>query len=227
MTSRAPIGGVLHGVSLSPFVRKVRSVLGLKGIDYELVMVMPGAMDPAFRALSPLAKIPVWQEEGFTLPDSSAICAYLDRCVPSPAIYPESPRAFGTALFWEEYVDTRGVETTFPIFFQRIVQAAVFGKPSDEEQVRRQIEDVLPAVFDQIETLFIERDGADPRSPGIAELSVWSLFVSLAHADVEPDAAQWPGLAGFVAEMGAHPILRPLVEEERASLAAHRAQAPH
>ena len=40
--------GTLHGVSLSPFVRKVRAVLALKSIDYELVAVMPGAMDPEF-----------------------------------------------------------------------------------------------------------------------------------------------------------------------------------
>jgi hypothetical protein len=38
-----PSKGRLHGVSLSPFVRKVRAVLAIKGIDYELVNVMPGA----------------------------------------------------------------------------------------------------------------------------------------------------------------------------------------
>ncbi len=38
-----PSEGRLHGVSLSPFVRKVRAVLAIKVIDYELVNVMPGA----------------------------------------------------------------------------------------------------------------------------------------------------------------------------------------
>ncbi len=44
MTSDAakPIEGRLDGVSLSPFVRKVRAVLAIKGIEYELVPVMPG-----------------------------------------------------------------------------------------------------------------------------------------------------------------------------------------
>ena len=77
--------GTLYGVSLSPFVRKVRAVLAIKSIDYELVNVMPGAMDSEFLAKSPLSKIPVWEEDGWTLPDSSAICAYLERVV-SPTI---------------------------------------------------------------------------------------------------------------------------------------------
>ena len=51
--AKKPTGGRLYGVSLSPFVRKVRAVLAIKEIDYELVAVMPGAMSPEF-----LAKVP-------------------------------------------------------------------------------------------------------------------------------------------------------------------------
>ncbi len=86
--------GTLHGVIFAPFVRKVRAVLAAKGIRYQQVSVMPGAMDPAFLAKSPLSKVPVWEEPGFVLPDSSAICAYLERLVPTPSLYPAEPRAF-------------------------------------------------------------------------------------------------------------------------------------
>ncbi|HIF94827.1 MAG: glutathione S-transferase family protein [Myxococcales bacterium] len=98
---------ILHGVSLSPFVRKVRAVLHLKSIDYDLVNVMPGGMDSEFLEKSPLSKIPVWQEGGWTPPDSSAICAYLERVKHAPALYPSDPREFAQALFWEKYADTR------------------------------------------------------------------------------------------------------------------------
>ena len=108
MTSDAakPIGGRLHGVSLSPSVRKVRAVLAIKGIEYELVPVMPGAMAPEFLLLSPLSKVPVWEEEGFSVPDSSVIAAYLERVVPTPSVLPEDPRRMARDLFWEEYADT-------------------------------------------------------------------------------------------------------------------------
>lgn len=213
-------GGKLYGVSLSPFVRKVRAVLALKSIDYELVNVMPGAIDAAFRAKSPLSKIPVWEEGDFTLPDSSVICAYLDRRVPTPPVYPTDARLFAKSLFWEEYADTRMVESGTPVFFQRIVRAKVFKQSPDEESVRRHLEEVLPPVLDQLEALFIKRDRADPTDLTVGNLAIWSPFVNLEHADFVVDRALWPGLAEFLEAFGAHPLLAQIVEEERAALAA-------
>lgn len=214
--------GTLHGVSLSPFVRKVRAALALKGIEYELANVMPGAMEPDFLAKSPLSKVPVWEEpDGWTLPDSSAICAYLDRIHPEPGLYPDEPRAFGTALFWEEYADTRLVEVGTPIFFQRIVRARVFGQPPEEEIVQRHLEDLLPPVFDQIEALFIGRDAADGGEITIGTLSMWAPFVNLLHANAPVDSKSWPGLVAFLDRMNAHPALALIIEEERAALASH------
>jgi glutathione S-transferase len=221
--------GTLHGVSLSPFVRKVRAVLAIKSIDYDLVNVMPGAMDSEFLAKSPLSKIPVWEEGDWALPDSSAICAYLERVEPTPALYPSDPREFATALFWEEYADTRIVDSCTPIFFQRVVQEKFFKQPGDEEIVRRHLDEVLPPVFDQIEELFIEGvlekitktvDALSNQPITIATLSVWSPLVNLDHAGFEFDAKAWPKLAKFFEIMGGHPILAALVEEERAAMPA-------
>lgn len=212
--------GILYGASLSPFVRKVRAALAIKAIDYELVNVMPGAMDASFRAKSPLSKIPVWEEDGWTLPDSTVICAYLERRVPTPALYPSDARAFATSVFWEEYADTRLVESGAPVFFQKIVRQRVFKEPADENIVRRQLEEVLPTVFDQIEALFIGRDRANAEELTIGNLSIWSPFVNLDHTGFEIDASTWPGLAAFVSTLGNHPVLKKLVEEERAALAA-------
>jgi glutathione S-transferase len=225
--------GTLYGVSLSPFVRKVRAVLTIKSVDYDLVNIMPGAMDAEFLAKSPLSKIPVWEEDGWTLPDSSAICAYLERVEPTPPLYPSDPREFATALFWEEYADTRIVDSCTPIFFQRVVQGRFFKQPPDEEIVRRHIDEVLPPVFDQIEELFIEAvlgnaiekaiDTDETHSNPeitIATLSVWSPLVNLDHAGYELDAKGWPRLTAFMEAMGGHPVLRALIEEERAAMPA-------
>ena len=225
--------GTLYGVSLSPFVRKVRAVLTIKSIDYDLVNVMPGAMDAEFLAKSPLSKIPVWEEDGWTLPDSSAICAYLERIEPSPPLYPSDPREFATALFWEEYADTRIVDSCTPIFFQRVVQERFFKQRSDEDVVRRYIDEVLPPVFDQIEELFIEGvlgkaiagaietgESLSNQEITIAPLSVWSPLVNLDHAGFELDAKAWPRLAAFMEAMGGHPVLQALIEEEQAAMPA-------
>ena len=221
MTSDAakPIEGRLHGVSLSPFVRKVRAVLAIKGIEYELVPVMPGAMAPEFLSLSPLSKVPVWEEEGFSVPDSSVIAAYLERVVPTPSVLPEDPRRMARDLFWEEYADTRLVETGAPIFFQRIVRAKVFGEMADEELVRRHAEDLLPPVLDQLEVLFVPE--VDYKRLTVGALSIWAPLVNLEHADLALDRERWPGLAAFVDRLSADPNLAPLIEEERAMLGGH------
>ncbi len=212
------VGGRLYGVSLSPFVRKVRAVLSVKGIDYELENVMPGAMSPAFLTKSPLSRIPVWEEGEWSVPDSSVICAYLDRRVPEPPLYPADPKAFARALFWEEYADTRLVETAGPIFFQRIVREHVFKEPADEEIVRRHVEELLPPVFDQLESLFIGRDQASANANSIANISVWAPCLNLEHAGVPIDPDRWPGLAAFYQAVSSQPALAVIVEEERGYL---------
>lgn len=233
--------GTLHGVIFAPYVRKVRAVLALKAIAHHQVSVMPGAMDPEFLAKSPLSQVPVWEESGFQLPDSSAICAYLERIVPEPAIYPSEPRAFASALFWEEYADTRLVDAVEPVFFQRVVRPRVLRQPCDEAIVRRQLEEVVPPVFDQLEALYCSpgplragyappaiRDGSRSGSsglspvvtPDIAAIALWSPLVNLEHVGFGVDAARWPGVAASYAATSAQPVLRSIIAEERAALGA-------
>lgn len=211
-----PSRGRLHGVSLSPFVRKVRAILAIKGIDYELVNVMPGAMPPEFLAMSPLSKVPVWEEDGWSVPDSSVIAAYLERVVPTPSVLPEDPRRMARDLFWEEYADTRLVQAATPIFFQRVVRSKVFGEAPDEEIVRRHAEEILPPVLDQLEALFLT--DADSGRMTIGGLSVWSPIVNLGHSNHDLDADRWPELTAFAARVSAEPVLAALLEEERAML---------
>ena len=117
---------VIHGVSPSPFVRKVRVFMIEKGLEYELEPVMPGNVPDSFRKISPLAKVPVYEDGEFSLPDSSAICAYLERAHPEPPLYPDDARQLGHALWLEEYADTKLVEVLGPVFSQRFIQRVLF-----------------------------------------------------------------------------------------------------
>lgn len=232
--SAADPRGTLYGVIFAPYVRKVRAVLALKGIAHRHVSVMPGAMDPGFLAKSPLSKVPVWEEPDFVLPDSSAICAYLERIAPAPPVYPSEPRAFAAALFWEEYGDTRIVDAIEPIFHQRIVRPNVLRQACDEAIVRRLADEVVPSVLEQIEGIYLapgplhagygERFSSTQRSdspPDVGALSIWSSLLNLEHARIPLDAALFPKTAAFVAALNSHPVLAPLVQAERALLAPH------
>ena len=80
----------VHGVPLSPFVRKVRIAMLEKGLAYDLVPVIPlppANNDPAFRKMSPLGKIPAYEDGDFSISDSSVILNYLDSN--EPKLLPE------------------------------------------------------------------------------------------------------------------------------------------
>ena len=90
---------VLYGMPLSPFVRKADIVLREKGLEFESESVNIMPMPDWFKAISPAKRIPVLRnkeisEEGTlgTIPDSSAICAYLERLQPEPSVYPSDRR---------------------------------------------------------------------------------------------------------------------------------------
>ena len=68
---------------LCPFSRKVRLVMGEKGIGYELVRESPWERRDEFVDINPAGKTPVLidSEKGLTLIDSQAICEYFEETV--------------------------------------------------------------------------------------------------------------------------------------------------
>jgi glutathione S-transferase len=206
---------ILHGVNASPFVRKVRVALAEKGIPYELRPVMPGAVPPEYLKISPLGKIPCLQDGEYALPDSSCIIAYLERTTPRPALYPEDPKAYGRALFLEEYADTRLVDTLAPVFFQRIVRPLIFKQEPDEAIARKKIDEEAPKVFDWLEAQLDDREWLAGARFSIADIAAGSPFVNYAHAGESVDAKRWPQLAAYVQRVHARPSFKALIEEER------------
>ena len=208
---------VLHGVSLSPFVRKVRVAMAEKSIEYELVPVVPFGQSDEFRAKSPLGKIPCYEEGDFTLPDSSAIIAYLERIHPEPALYPSDPKEFGRALFYEEYSDSKLTETLAVAFSERFVQKVFFKKDPDEARIAEKLEEAV-SLFDHLESEVGDRSFIAGRSLSVADIALGSIFVTFGHAGERVDSARWPKLAAYIDRLHARPSFRAIIEEEKASI---------
>jgi len=211
---------IVHGVSLSPFVRKVRAALVEKGVEYELASVMPGSPDESFRSISPLGKVPVYQEGAFSVPDSSVICAYLERRHPSPPLLPADDEGYARVLWLEEYADTKLVEVFGPLYSQRVIQTIVFKQPCDEAVVAGALRDLVPPAFDYLESELSEDGWIVGDAFGLADLTIGAMFVGFRHAGEFVDAERWPRLAAYVARVEARPSLASLIVEEEASLAA-------
>ncbi len=190
---------IVHGGSPSPFARKVMVACEEKGLSYENKPLVPFPKTPEFLAMNPLGKIPVLElPDGTYLPDSSVICAYLERAYPEKPLLPTDPVACARALFIEEYCDTKLAETIGPIFFQRFVQRVLFQGECDEAAVATAIEEGLEPVLDQIEGLLPDEAGplvSDDLT--LADIAFGAQLSSLVLAEVEVDAARWPKIAAY------------------------------
>ena len=156
---------VLYGIPLSPFVRKVDVFLREKGSPFESdnVSIMP--VPEWFKEISPAKRIPVLRDTEIgsdgvlgTIPDSSAICAYLERKFPVPALYPEEAYPYARAVWLEEYCDTElsmliGLGIFRPIQFKRFV-----GEEPDLQTARETYNEKLPAKLDYLESEIGERE---------------------------------------------------------------------
>jgi glutathione S-transferase len=194
----------VHGVPQSPFVRKVRIALLEKGIHYEMAPLEPG--------VHPQGKMPVLSDGDVVVPDSSAICAYLERKHPSPSLYPDAPADLARALYLEEYADAHMSEGMGEIVLERFVKPHILGQPTDEQRLAQLLESArqrwfgewrsaggapIPSVADYLEAqLPNDRDSVLPRF-GIADIALGAHFGWLEGADLTIDARRWPRTARY------------------------------
>jgi glutathione S-transferase len=104
---------ILYHFPMSPFSRRTRLALAVKGVTCEL---RDARAEPSFREeakrLSPLHTIPVLvEEDGVVIGDSTAISHYLDRAFPdTPPLWPagaeDAPRIFRTASLVDGALNT-------------------------------------------------------------------------------------------------------------------------
>jgi glutathione S-transferase len=73
----------LYHLWLSPFCRKVRLVLGEKGMEFDMKVEKTWERRPEFLAMNPAAQVPVLVDDDCTVVvDSNAICEYLEEVYP-------------------------------------------------------------------------------------------------------------------------------------------------
>jgi len=198
----------LYGANPSPFFRKARVVLEEKGISYEAENLVPVPKTPELLALHPLGKIPVLRDGETIVPDSSVICAYLEKKYPLPALFPEDPAQLAKALFLEEYADTQMAETLGAVFFERFVKPHVLRQLADESRVTELLERAVPPVLDYLEShISGDRDTVLPRF-SIADAALGAQLGNLTFAGIEIDAKRWPRTARYYQALLARPSFK-------------------
>ncbi|WP_422462332.1 MULTISPECIES: glutathione S-transferase family protein [unclassified Endozoicomonas] len=204
----------LYGVPLSPMVRKVLLALEIKQLDYELVPVTPFMKPAGFEKISPLKKIPAWEDDKVTIADSSVICEYLEDRYPEQALYPKTPEEKARARWFEEYADTAMLQVLGTVFFERVAKKLI-NQPADEGKVQEVLQTKLPEICAYLESQVPETDFLFGGKVQLADIALASHFINLVHAGVQIDSAEYPGLAAYIDRIFQHPAVAHRIAEDK------------
>lgn len=207
----------VHGVPLSPFVRKVLVGLIEKGQSYDVnpVVPFPPANDaPEFRAMSPLGKVPAYEDGDFAISDSSVILDYLERKQPNPPLYPSSPEENARTKWFEELADSKLAEGIGPVFFQRIVGPKMMNQPTDQAVVDNALNVLIPPLFDYLEGQLGDADYLVAGRFGVADIAVGSMLRQFQIAGEAVDGGRWPKLAAYCERVLSRPSFKACADEE-------------
>jgi glutathione S-transferase len=121
----------LYWGSGSPFAWRVMLALEIKKIPYTshlLEFSKKQHQTPEFLALNPRGKVPLLKDGDFTLGESLAIIAYLDRKAPEPPLFGRN--AAETGLIWRSisetvsYLEPLAIRIVGPLFFNKAAEKA-------------------------------------------------------------------------------------------------------
>jgi len=214
------------GSYLSPYVRKVLVVLGLKGIPYEIDPIVPFFGNEEFGRLSPLRRVPVLIDDATCLSDSTVICEYLEERHPQPPLFPVGSVRRAHARWLEEFADTRmGEVFIWRLFNEVAINPFVWGRPTDEVVLRRATDVEIPEILDYLESQ-LPGEGCLFGGICVADIAVASFFRNASFARYSVDAARWPCTAAYVSRVLDHEhftALRPFEDLcLRTPIARHR-----
>lgn len=205
----------LHGVTASPFVRKVLLCLELKGLTYQQVDVFPVNIPEKFKALSPLMKIPALEDGDLKLADSSVICEYLDEKYPGYQLLPTSAEHRAKARWIEEYADSSLIGSATALFFERLLKPMLGGE-TDEARVNNIIQQKLPEQYTYIETLMPEQGFLFGEEIMLADIALASHFLNAGFAGYEVDSSLAPKFHAYIDRFKALPLVAARVDADLA-----------
>lgn len=109
----------LIGTLSSPFVRKVRVVLALKTLPYQMLIDAPSQPGSRIAESNPLCKIPVLVgNDGESIYDSAVIAEYLEAIAPNPSLLPVVGLDRIAVKRWEALADGL-LDAAVAILFER------------------------------------------------------------------------------------------------------------
>jgi glutathione S-transferase len=207
----------IYGVPISVHTRKVIVAALAKGLAHEVVPVVPvipGNPPPNWREISPTGLIPALADGDFTLADSSAICAYLERTHPDQPLYPKAPRAHAKALELEQYAGRLFGEVVRPLFHEVFVHPKVRQIPTDQGRIDAVLKDAIPETFGFLDRVAGSRFLAGD-ALSMADIAVASNLVTYQYIGFDLYRDRYPRLAALFDRVVAQAPVREALKREQ------------
>jgi glutathione S-transferase len=203
----------LHQFPLCPFSRKVRLLLGEKGVAYGLVRENPWEQKDEFLQLNPASRTPVMTDDrGMTLVDSVAICEYIDETVDKnmmisgTASYRAEIRRL-VAWFDQQFYG----DVTAPLLHERMTKRIVNRQPPDAKMLRESMR-LANSHLDYVDYLIDHRAWLAGSTMSMADLAA-AAQISVADYLGGIDWSGHEQTKAWYAMFKSRPSFRPLLSE--------------
>jgi glutathione S-transferase len=204
----------IYGVPISVHTRKAIVTCLAKQVPFENDPVIPFNPPAGWDALSPTGKIPAIADGAFTLADSTAICAYLDRAQPQPSIFPKDAKDYGRALWFDQYAGVLFRDVIHGLFFQKVIRPNLLKEETDTDVIDRILREPMPTTFRYLEhQLNGEHLVGDQFS--IADIAITSNLINYRYLGFEIDADPYPKLAEYFRKQIRHPAFANALAAEK------------
>ena len=199
---------------LCPFSRKVRLLLGEKGVGYDLVRESPWEQRDEFLDLNPAGKTPVMTEagQGVTLIDSRAICEYFEETVETAHMITGTAQSRAeirrlVAWFDENFY----AEVTGPLMHERMYKRLVHRAAPDGTALRAAMKSA-DAHLDYIDYLLDHRRWVGGASLSLADFAA-AAQISVADYLGGCNWSSHKQTRDWYAGLKSRPSFRPLLSE--------------
>lgn len=214
----------LYDNAFSPFARKVRLVLDHKGLQYEAIDALePGAHD-MLAAVNPRLEVPVLDDGGLLVVNSSDIVAYLDHRYPARPVLPAEPALRVRARALERLADTLidAIIHDVSLWLWPTLGRTDAPPSGLREAARRD----LDAIYLELEADLAKGKFLCGGELSIAEIALFPHLTAVGFLDLGFSAEHHPHLLAWYRRLRALPLFRGDLERARAWLESNATGGP-
>jgi glutathione S-transferase len=186
----------IYGIPLSVHARKPIVTAIAKNIAYQIEPVVPFHPPANWSSLSPTGLIPAMQDGDFSVAESGAICLYLERKQPKPAILPADDQGYSRAMFFDGYAGWMFRGLVQPLFFQKVISPAILKGKTDQGVVDAVLAEQRPTIFGYLESRMNGKFLVGG-SLSLADIAIVSNLINYHYLGYGIDRSDYPKLAGY------------------------------